>query len=446
MLRAALPAVLCLGLLSPGPAQAQTAPPPSGAVPVAVETAVPAEPAAAAAAEAYPPVVEIAFEGNEVTRPSTMLRELVIAVGDPADPQRIEKSRQALLDLGLFKKVVDRQEAVEGGVRVVFKVDERYYFFPLPRADAKADGQYSYGVQVAWDNVLGLNHRMRVFWVDSDRKRQDIGKERTYSLSYSAPFIGDSPYGLNFGSSYTIRPVETPQGYYEETLQDFALGFTRTYSKGAASQGWTVGAGLKWSREATSGPFAEPEYGDATAPYAYVRYRDFHYHVFSETGRTYSASVSSARDGWGSDYSFTNWNLYYADYLHVGRTEHQTVHFQARVGAYFSGPERVDAYGIGGPQNLRGYETNFIEGNGYYRVALEYARPLRATWPWLRGVVILEGGNVFDEPEDISFDKVYTSLGLGLRIRLTNFVDVELEAGWAVPLNGGPGRYYGGRV
>ena len=44
-----------------------------------------------------------------------MLREMPIRVGDPADPQVLEASRQGLLDLGLFKRVELRQEPVPGG-------------------------------------------------------------------------------------------------------------------------------------------------------------------------------------------------------------------------------------------------------------------------------------------------------------------------------------------
>ncbi len=49
-----------------------------------------------------PPIRDIRFEGNRVTSDRVMLREMVVAVGDPADPARIERSRQAIQDLTLF--------------------------------------------------------------------------------------------------------------------------------------------------------------------------------------------------------------------------------------------------------------------------------------------------------------------------------------------------------
>jgi hypothetical protein len=66
----------------------------------------------------------------------------------------------------------------------------------------------------------------------------------------------------------------------------------------------------------------------------------------------------------------------------------------------------------------------------------------------MRAVVILEGGNVFDTPSDAGLDRIYTSLGLGLRFRVSWFVNVEVEMGWAFPLNGDAtgARFFAGGV
>ena len=50
-------------------------------------------------------IKEIRFEGNKRTRPSVMLQEMRVQVGDVADPRQIERSRQAIQDLSLFKSV-----------------------------------------------------------------------------------------------------------------------------------------------------------------------------------------------------------------------------------------------------------------------------------------------------------------------------------------------------
>lgn len=394
--------------------------------------------------EQWPTIVAIEFTGNDVTQVQTLRRELHVRVGDPADPAALQASAQALVDLGLFKGASVSQQPVDGGVKVLFKVEERYYLFPTPRFDLKSDGQYAYGAQLAWDNLAGLNHSLRAYWVDYDRKRQDFGPERTFSLSYSAPFIFDSLYGLGLSANYTTRPVELEGSNPQETLRSAGIGLTRQFSTGAASQGWTLGGGLGWSHQSADDPSLV--YGTALAPFASLRFRDFHYLLYSETGTRYGLTLNGSSTLWDADYNFTSLTANGSHYFHVGRIEHQTVHLIANLGMTVDGPERVRQFGLGGPGWLRGYETNFIEGNAYYRLAAEYARVLVPRWPWMRGVVILEGGNVFTTPADMNLDKVYTSLGLGLRLRLNNFVDLEVEAGWAVPLNGGAGRFFSSRV
>jgi outer membrane protein assembly factor BamA len=391
-----------------------------------------------------PRIVEIAFEGNDATQPKVMLRELVIRIGDPADPGALARSRQGLLDLGLFSEVELRTEAVDGGVRVVFRVDERYYLLPTPRFDAKSDGRYAYGAQVRWDNVAGLNHTLRIFAEQEDRQRQDIGRQTNYAASYSAPFAFDSPYTLGLSAGYSSRPVETVDGDYTETFRSVGIGVSRTYSDGPASQGLSVGGGLGWQQQRTSGALARPAYGAALSPSAFVSYRDFHNRIYSDIGRYWLLGARFANDSLGSDYSYVDVDTAWVRQWPVGHAEHQTLHLRAYTGAYFSGPDEVEQYSLGGASFLRGYDSSFIEGNAYYYVTAEFARPL---WRrWLRWVVIAEVGNVFRRPEDADFVKTYGSLGVGLRVRFPQFVNFEVELGYAIPLDGGGGRLFASRV
>ncbi len=389
-------------------------------------------------------IAEIAFEGNKRTRPQVMLRELVVRVGEPASTDGIARSRQALLDLGLFSRVDVREEPAATGTRLVFVVEERYYLLPTPRFDAKSDGRYAYGAQLRWDNVAGLNHTLRVFAEQEDRRRQGIGKETNYAASYSAPFVFDSPYAVGVSAGYSSRPVELTEGEYTENFRSFGAGVSRTFSEGPASQGLTVGGGLSWREQRTSGALARPAYGEALAPYVFVNHRDFHNRIYSDVGRYWTLRAEAAEDGWGSDYSYVKLDASHVVQFAVGQAEHQTMHLRAYAGGYFSGPEEIDSYALGGASFLRGYDSSFLEGNAYYYLTAEFARPIG--WRWLRWVVIAEVGNVFLRPEDADFDKVYGSLGVGLRVRFPRFVNFEVELGYAIPLDGGGGRIFASRV
>lgn len=93
-------------------------------------------------------IAAIEFSGNEQTRERVLLQEMSVKVGDPVDPAAIERSRQAIMNLGLFKSVrADLQDGPEGKVLHI-SVEEKLYILPLPRLDAKPDGSYSYGMEV----------------------------------------------------------------------------------------------------------------------------------------------------------------------------------------------------------------------------------------------------------------------------------------------------------
>lgn len=388
---------------------------------------------------------EIAFEGNDTTRPVTMLREMTLRVGERADPARVEASRQAVLDLGLFKSVTVREEPVDGGVRLVFVVRERYYILPTPRLDAKSDGSNSYGAQLRWSNFLGLNHALRATWQSADRGQRNVGRESSWSLGYTAPFVGDRDTGFTLGLGYATRPVTGTLGGYEESFRSVSAGLTRRLAgDGPASQGWSAAAGLTWLRQDTAGAAAPAPYGEAVTPSLGIGWRELHYRVYSEEGGRFGARVESTVAELASDYDLLRLTAGGARYLPVGATPHQTLHLFASAGTLHGGPPATEAFALGGASSLRGYDRNFVEGDAYWLAGVELARPLLRDW--LRVVVILEAGNAWPDAGDASLGSVYSSLGIGLRLRLTNFVDFEVEAGWAIPLDGGPGRYFASRV
>lgn len=396
-----------------------------------------------------PAIREIAFEGNTKTQPKVMLRELVIQPGDAADPARIERSRQGILDLGLFQNVTVKQtpiEGDEGGIKLTFVVREKWYILPLPRAAANLDGQSSVGAELRWNNLFGLNHSLRAQFTQNDLRQSDRGKQTSYLVAYAAPFFLDSPYNLRVAAQHRISPVEE-EVFYDERFDSASVFVSRTYSDGGpASQGWTLGSGLIWQNEKREGEGVPPAYGEATAPTFSAGYRDIRFKLYSEEGIAYGASVTGAREGYASDYNYSRINANYQRLLAIGETPHQNLNFSAGIGSYFDGPDDDDVteYSLGGSGSLRGYDVNTFEGNAYYLLAVEYVRPIR--WPWLRVAAIIEAGRIFERPQDLSLRDVRTSAGVSLRIRVPTFVNLELEIGCAVPLDGGPGRLFGGRI
>lgn len=398
-----------------------------------------------------PAVREIEFRGNDTTQPRTMLREMPIKVGDPADPRVIEQSRQGVQDLGLFRSVTVREEpAGDDGVRLVFTVKEKYFILPLPRVDYSSDGGYGYGAQLRWDNVWGLNHTFTPYFErrqpsEGDEDPEKRGVMTRGQLRYFAPFIFDTKFSAAFAAGYFKTPYLEPVVY--DSVDTFvAATLLRKISGGLGSQGWTVSTGLGWSEEVNSGPMAVADRGHALSASAGLGYRDLHFNVYSDEGFSWGVDVQNATEAVVSDYAFTRYSGRAAWYLPVGTTPHQNVNFLVEAAALHDGTGDAfdDAFMIGGVETLRGFEPETAKGDAYYAASIEYLRPVVRNS--IRALVVLDAANAFDEPGDVNFDKVYVSAGIGVRLRIQAFVSFDVELGIAWPVNGGGPRLFATKV
>ena len=398
-----------------------------------------------ALADEFPLIKTIDFEGNDTTQPKVMLREMKLHVGDAADPAAIERDRQAILDLGLFRWVSIHQERTEGGVHLVVSVREKYYILPYPRLSGNTDLQYGYGAELRWNNIGGLNQSLRTLVSRSNLKREGYGLQTTYLADYYAPFVFDSRYNLELTGEHMLAPV-TGTTSYNETFDYGQVLVTRNFGGRSASQGWTVGGGVLWQNEDRWGEQAPPPYGMATALVGVASYRDVRFMVYSEEGVAYGTRVEGALKDIGSDYNYSSITAYWTRYLHVGEKPHQSLYLQADTGYFFNGPEiNGGHFSLGGSSALHGYKKFTFQGDAYYHLAATFLRPVG--WDWFRPEVVLEAGNVFDEARDASLDEIHWSLGLGARLRVSWFVNFEMEAGVAMPIGSGKHvRFFGGKV
>lgn len=388
-------------------------------------------PAAAGGAEAaeYPPIREIVFAGNVTTRPDVLLRELVVHVGDPADPVRIERSRQAIQDLRLFSSVELEETALPDGVRVMIKLHEKHYVLPLPRASLNSDGQYSYGAGMRWWNVFGLNHTLHLTAAQGSRQEAGRGTLRQFHLSYDIPFIAGSRFGLDTGFTHTEEPVEDA-AFDAEITDSGRWLLTRALGDGPASHGWRIGGGVQWQDQRRPG-LAPPEApGQATALVLTARYDDARFNLYSEQGLRFGIEGRSTLGAIASDYGYRELLAHYAQAWPVGATPHQTMGVFAEAGAFDGGPAGVPPpFALGGSDTLRGYPLRLQRGDQYAYGGIEFLRPLH--WNWLRGAVFLEAGDAWGAGDP---GGVMADIGVGLRLQLNSFVRTEFNFGIAYPL------------
>ncbi len=397
-----------------------------------------------AGAAGVPVISDIRFEGNHVTREEVLLRELNIRIGDLADPVKLTNGHQAILDLGLFREVEARYDYTPEGTVVVVRVREKRYFLPVPRLDGSSDGGSSYGAQLRWDNVGGRNHSLSAHW-ETGKPGDRIAEEQTQArFSYSAPYFWRDHYGIEMAAEHITRDALGPMGVFDEKLDAFEVRMWRDMRYGRPRSGWDLGAGFAWQQQRTAGALAPVELGQATSLVLTAYYSDLRFHLYSETGRVFSTRLSTARDGWLSDYSFTQVDLAHRAYIGLDGGPHRSLNITIAGGAATGGSDWRNTYGLGGSSRLRGYDLDWIEGNRYGYVAVEYLRPI--AYNWLRFLAIAEAGVTGGSVNNARSGGAYASLGVGVRVRLPWFIGVEIEAGVAYPLRGGDGlSFFAGR-
>jgi len=143
-------------------------------------------------------IKEIIFEGNKVTKPNILLRELEFASGDTINKidliPALENSRENLLNLSIFNFVnVEIQHIGENVINIKYIVTERWYIWPTPifehgernlstfLKEPRWD-RLNYGLWLKWNNFRGRNELLNA--------KIRLGYKEQYVLQYEKPNLG----------------------------------------------------------------------------------------------------------------------------------------------------------------------------------------------------------------------------------------------------------------
>lgn len=400
---------------------------------------------AAVCAEEVGAIAEVRFAGNKVTEEKILLQEMVIHVGDPVDGERIERSRQAIMNLGLFKSVTATLE--EGNVLLI-TVEERYYILPLPLLDVRPDGNYSYGAELRFDNLAGLNQHLKITYEEKDSATEDTPHAKEAGITYSYPRLGGQAYQLDFSSR--VKQYEfpwpdkfAPQANYRINDWTSSLGASRWANTEGISRGWRYGGGVAHQAidytllNGTAGELAD---GQSVSLYATLDYIAVDDYAFYREGRTFGYRFEIAAPYLDSDFNYSREQIYLRDYHHLpssGANINSQWQFGFANGCSFS----CAAWSLGGASSLRGYVGDYVNGNVFALLNLEYHHPLTG-FNQLRGVVFTDVGDAWADLESITLNHLKSSVGVGLRWTVQSFVDVTLRGDFAYALDAQTYRGY----
>ena len=153
-------------------------------------------------------VESINLVGNETTKDQVMLIELTFSPGDTLAtedlPKLLEENRRRLFNLRLFNSVAVDYTCGGGLIQVSYRVQERFYLYPIPILDfadrnfnawlEKKDwSRIDYGLSLVRRNFRGRNEDVRV--------RVQRGFNKRLELSYRVPYIIRK---YNLGADFAI--------------------------------------------------------------------------------------------------------------------------------------------------------------------------------------------------------------------------------------------------
>lgn len=396
-------------------------------------------------------ITEIRFSGNNHTQPQIMLQEMLVRAGDVVDAERIEQSRQAIMDLGLFKSVDAILVPEEHGVRLDIEVSEKYYVIPVPKLDRSADGEVSYGAQLTMDNLWGLNQKLKTVYKVERGCCQNGGTASTYALEYEYPRVVGSDYGLGVSLSHEATPdsavdlLGNTLSEYQRVLDEAGVRLSHWLGREGPSSGWSVAVATFWRHltysEQSGAPLAAgPE--KAAGVTLSLGYTNVHDLLYSREGVEFGISSEQGLEWMGSDTPYSRNQLYYRQYMPVGKTPHTNLDLQMRLGVTGGDlPIDENAYGLGGSRELRGYEKGSIEGRSYFVANLEYLHPLFGH-PAARGVLFMDVGNAYVDNRLVDLSDIRSSAGVGLRYKFKAFVNLQLRMDMAYAFGLSERKFY----
>ncbi len=127
----------------------------------------------------------ISIEGNNVTQPYVILREMSLHAGDTLSQASLARDRDRIYNLRLFNKVTITHRDSAAVSDLVVTVVERWYIFPVPILDlrTRAVNTMTYGFEVMHENFLGRDEKVSASF--------STGYDQSASFAYQNPRLTD---------------------------------------------------------------------------------------------------------------------------------------------------------------------------------------------------------------------------------------------------------------
>jgi outer membrane protein assembly factor BamA len=392
-------------------------------------------------------IEQIHFEGNKTTREIILREELLFDIGDLFTVKNLIRSRQSIKNLSLFKMVWARAERGDSGVIVTFTVTEKWYVLPIPTLSRNTDGDISYGGELTWDNVFGLNQSAKLEIEQEDQA--DGETEQHLSLDYDVPKIPGTIYGFSSGIKRQRTLTESEDefgntlGEFYDYIDSLDLAASRWIKRTAPSQGWIGAVGIQWNRNYQIASSGQPDLLDdyrvlnLAASGGFVAVND---HEYYRSGQEFGGDIGLGRKTLGSTEDYTFFGAFWRLYQPIHVPFWSNINMQLR-GGYNLGQE--DVFELSGSDTMRGMlDDSAPIGEIFGLLNLNWLIPI-PRYPAFRWNIFSDVGNAWPRGEVNLLDWKYT-VGVGVRWKIRALVNTSLRLDIGLNPNTGERKAYVG--
>jgi outer membrane protein insertion porin family len=397
----------------------------------------------------------IDVRGNLRTKDKVIRRELTVKPGEPFDGDKLQRSKQNLENLGFFEEVRFEPEATGTPDQQNLAVEV---------TEAKT-GSFSFGGGYSSvDQLIGfVELRQRNFdwknWPYFTGAGQDLSLSfqtgstvDEYSLSFTEPWLFDLPVSFGFDLFSRSHDRESDSGYgYDQKRQGGQLRLGRRFGDQV-----NVGTSYRYEQidisdisEDASNELRKEEGSNNISAIGLSASYDTRDNVFNPRRGLFTSLATDLAGGpFGGDKEF--YKLYHNLSLYVPVFKKAVVELRLRSGwadAYGDSVELpiYERFFAGGASTIRGYHERKvgpidpisedpIGGEAMFVGNIELTQPVGEV---LKLAVFFDTGNVWARQEDFLGDDLFSSVGLGARVK-TPLGPISVDYGF--PLDEEPGE------
>lgn len=373
-------------------------------------------------------IEDIQIEGNKKTQARYLLKWSELQSGQTVSQRDLDRSQQKILNTGLYiDAIVEHNGLCQPNTRLTLRVREKHYHLVYPRLSRNGDGDIDKGIRYRGHNLFGIDQSLSLLLSRKDYASGNSANR--IKIDYELNFY-ELPYQLRWYYYTTdtelvhTADVLTAAPVIEKD-EELALLLGRNWQTDVFNQPITVLFKLEMHNKSLSG--SDPEINTMPGDFhsfgiqlEYDKVKDL---VYRRTGHYHTMEIKRGLEAIGSDSEATQFQLEARYYHPINELDN----LNARLIMSLASGKIFNQYNytVGGAGTLRGIESGLYYGNGLWQANLEYVIGYRR-WPSFRTALFSDIGNVFKDAKNLNSDDWKQTFGIGLRWKLTSYVNTDL--------------------